>query len=244
MLFLPKVGVTIPVFYNSYRQVAACSVPQNLHIHAKELVLDEVLAVQPQTQIVPTIDKVKGKNFPVVSLVKGMAFALVDLTDAREVFGSLEAGKAPEVELDAERGWSEGFVGCVYFLRKSRAEQEGEPTIQNLQCRMISHGREEPGSGSAACALACYLALQETKDNVADGDLVKKTEEMKLESTSKEGQVERKVFGIQQGVEMGRLCTIAVEVDVKIGTDGKSSISGVILSGRASFNLRGELLGF
>ncbi|OQV01534.1 hypothetical protein CLAIMM_06875 [Cladophialophora immunda] len=250
-VLLTKAG-RIPIFFNPYRQVAACAVPFSYHIHAHRVPIEKIISTQPHIQIVPTIDKEKDKTFPLVSIVKGMTFVLVDLTDNAEIFGALQGGKSPEAELDAE--WSPSFVGCMYYKVLAKNEQPGEPAIHNVQARMISHGIEDPGTGSACCALACYLALNDagspsepkkpaeeaTDKGTADSELAKKTEELKVG----EAKNERKVFGIQQGAEMGRLCTIAVEVDVKTDAHGKRSIANVILSGRANLHLKGEILGF
>jgi predicted PhzF superfamily epimerase YddE/YHI9 len=239
-VLLTKAG-RIPVFYNPYRQVAACAVPHDFHLHAGRVPMEKVIGTQPHIQIVPTIDQEKGRTFPVVSIVKGMTFALVDLTDNPEVFAALQAGKAPEVELDPD--WSPSFVGCMYYKLVASSEQAGEPTIHNIQARMISQGIEDPGTGSACSALSCYLALNPSSTSAkptpsdTEGELAKKTEDLQVGE-----KTERKVFGIQQGAEMGRLCTIAVEVDVKTDSEGKTSIANVILSGRGTLQLRGEIL--
>ena len=248
----------VPVFYNPFRMVAACAVPHNMHLHKDRVTMDKILNRQPQIQIVPTYDRIKDKTFPVVSGVKGMTFVLIDLTDAPDVLGSLKTSEAPDYELDAE--WSPSFEGALYYVRKDTMHQESEPAIHAIQARMISQGVEDPGTGSACCALACYLATGEMKDleprvkaeskeegNVAD-ELAKKTEEVKLEDTNKSDtkdkekeKFERHVYAIQQGVEMGRLCTIAVEVDLKVERDDSKSIANVTLSGRVNFFARGEL---
>jgi predicted PhzF superfamily epimerase YddE/YHI9 len=204
--------------------------------------MEKIIATQPQIQIIPTIDKAKNKSFPVVSIVKGMTFVLVDLTEHPEIFAALQAGQAPEAELDPT--WSPSYVGSFYYKVQAHSEQPGEPTIHNLQARMIAQGIEDAGTGSASSALACYLALQSTSPSgkpeasEAGTELAKQTEGLKLEE-----KTERKVFGIQQGVEMGRLSTIAVEVDVKTDAQGKVSLANVILSGRATVHLKGELIG-
>lgn len=196
----------------------------------------------------PTIEKVKGKSYPVVSIVKGMTFALVDLTSAPEVLAALLPGQAPEVELDKD--WSPSFVGCLYYNIVGLAEQEGEPTIHNIQARMISHGIEDPGTGSACSALACYLALNplsspETNEKEASDSSASSVEkvEAKTKDLKIEEKTERIVFGIQQGIEMGRACTIAVEVDVKTDAESKTSIANIILSGRGTVFSTGQLLG-
>ncbi|EXJ90244.1 hypothetical protein A1O1_03343 [Capronia coronata CBS 617.96] len=241
-VLLTKAG-KIPIFFNPYRQIAACAVPTTFHVHAHQVPMERIISTQPHVQIVPTIDKEKGRTFPLVSIVKGLSFVLVDFTDNPELFATLEPGKAPEAELD--QNWSPSFVGCMYYKLLAKSEQPGEPTIHNIQVRMMTNGTEDSGSGSGCSALACYLALhgpseaKDPKPSDQDADLAKKAEDLKLEA-----KTERKVFGIQQGVEMGRVSTIAVEVDVKTDTDGSRSITNVILSGRASAMSEGKLLGF
>jgi predicted PhzF superfamily epimerase YddE/YHI9 len=238
----------VPIFYNPYRQVAACGVPTNFHAHDRRVSMDAVIATQPHIQIVPTIEKVKQQNFPVVSIVKGMTFSLIDLTDAPEVLAALQPAKAPEVELD--EAWKPSFVGALYYKRLPPSEAKGEPTIHNIQARMISHGVEDPGTGSACCALSAYLALNlGSNDNKAEGvkgaspdtegALAAKTKNLDIG----EARTERMVFGILQGKEMGRLCTIAIEVDVRTDKDGKRSVANIVLSGRASAHLEGKIIG-
>jgi predicted PhzF superfamily epimerase YddE/YHI9 len=247
-VLMTKAG-PVPVFYNPYRQVAACAVPHNLHLHKDRVSMNKILAGQPQLQIVPTYDKIKDKTFPIVSGVKGMTFALVDLTDAPEVLGALKASEAPEYEVDAE--WSPSFTGAFYYKRQDSMIQENEPTIHPIQARMITQGIEDPGTGSASSALACYLATDEmrsirpeVKKNDIDSELSRKTEQVKLDERPDKEKLERHVYAIQQGVEMGRHCTIAVEVDLKIHGDGSKSVANVTLSGRVNFFARGELQPF
>lgn len=211
--------------------------------------MSKILARQPQIQIVPTYDQIKDKTYPIVSGVKGMTFALVDLTEAPEVLGALKPSEAPEYELDAE--WSPSFIGAFYYKRKDSMTQANEPTIHAIQARMITQGIEDPGTGSACGALACYLATDELKaispksqKNDIDSELSQKTEQVKLEEKSEKEKVERHVYAIQQGVEMGRLCTIAVEVDLKVHDDGSKSVVNVTLSGRVNFFATGNLSPF
>lgn len=222
--------------------------PFQYHVHSEQVGIEKVIDTQPHVQIVPTIEKVKGKSYPVVSIVKGMTFALVDLTDAPEVFAALRPGQSPDVELD--RDWSPSFVGCLFYKIMGLAEQEGEPTIHNIQARMISYGTEDPGTGSACSALSCYLALnprsspslEKVEANDSPADSVEKVE-ARTKDLKIEEKTERMVFGIQQGIEMGRACTIAVEVDVKTDSESKTSIGNIILSGRGTVFSTGQLLG-
>lgn len=254
-MLMTKAG-PVTVFYNPYRMVGACAVPHNVHLHKQMVSMEKILTRQPQVQIVPTYDKIKDKCFPVVSGVKGMTFVLVDLTDAPDVMGALKPSETPEYETDED--WSPTFKGALYYVRKDAMVQDGEPTIHAIQARMISHGSEDPGTGSACCALACYLATGEMKDltpkakkeTAQEDELAKKTQEIKLEDSSNtetqtqpRDKMQRHVYAIQQGVEMGRVCTIAVEVDLREEKDGSKKIINVTLSGRANFFARGELSG-
>lgn len=195
--------------------------------------MEKILAVQPQLQIIPTVEKVKDQSFPVVSIVKGMTFALIDLTETPEVLVALEVGKGPEVELDEE--WKPSFVGALYYRRIEDTEKSVGQVIHNIRARMITQGMEDPGTGSACCALACYLALN--KGSSKEG-LEKQTAGLKLED-----KLEHLVYAIEQGVEMRRKSQIAVEVDLKRDATGKKAVANVILSGRSNLFAAGQLLG-
>lgn len=242
----------IPVLYNTNRQVAACSIPHAVHVHKMQVDFDKVLNVQPQLQIVPGIEKYKNQMSPVVSIVKGMTFSLVDLTSIPEALGALGASKAPEVRLDD--GWTPSFVGAIYYKKRNALVQAGEPTIHSIQARVITQGFEDPGTGSAGSALACYLALNEDvsvdEKPESDGEgskqestvdkVTQKTAEVSLEGQTK--RTHRHIYAIQQGIELGRACTIAVEVDVVLESDGTKRVERVTLSGKASFFAKGELM--
>lgn len=248
-VLLTKAG-PITVLSNPYRQVYACVVPHNFHIHKHRTSFENVVGTQPQIEIVPGMERLKEKTFPVVSIVKGMTFSLIDLTDAPEVMAALRAGEAPAAKLDDE--WDVGLVGCLYYQRRGMKEKEGEAAILEIHQRMITDGQEDPGTGSASCALGCYLALSmglskndregheldEDKASQASAEITDRTKSMTIS-----GKKEHHVFGIEQGVELGRKCQICVEVDITQDEEGQGSVGAVMLSGRCSFVTRGELLG-
>lgn len=187
-----------------------------------------------------------------------MTFVLVDFSAAPEVLGALKPSQAPKYDLDRE--WSPSFKGALYYKKLDSMVQDNEPTIHTIQARMITNNMEDPGTGSACCALACYLATNEMEDlqiqakpeNVEfDAELATKTEGIKLEDTTENPENktqeqrpkrERHVYAVQQGVEMGRMCTIAVEVDLEILPNGSKRIANVTLSGRANTFATGELV--
>lgn len=247
-VLLTKAG-PITVLSNPYRQVVACIVPHNVHIHSSTVSVNDILATQPQVQIIPTMENLKEKSFPIVSIVKGMNFALVDLTDAPEVMAALRAGEAPAAKLD--EGWDVGIVGCLYYQRYNVEEKEGEPAIHKIHQRMIFQGIEDPGTGSASCALGCYLALtmkttqsdrkkrhgERNGASTVDSDIAESTK-----SLSFDDKREHFVFGIVQGIEMGRKSQICVEVDITENEEAGRTVSAVMLSGRSAFVTRGELM--
>lgn len=248
VVLLTKAG-PITVFSNPYRQVQACIVPHNIHIHNSTIALDDILATQPQFQIFPATDTLKGKTFPIVSIVKGMSFCLVDLTDTPDLMAALRAGESPAANLDAE--WNDGLLGCLYYQHQGVEAKEGEPVIHKIHQRMICQGLEDPGTGSASCALGCFLALTMTNDKIdmegahvkddasqVSSGIVEKTKSLNLNEKK-----QHYVFGVEQGVEMGRTCQICVEVDVTENEAGQRAVGAVMLSGRSTFVTKGEIIG-
>lgn len=162
---------------------------------------------------------------------------------------ALRAGESPAATLDVE--WNAGLLGCLYYQHQGMEAKEGEPVIHKIHQRMIFQGLEDPGTGSASCALACFLALTMTNDKVDmrgahvkdDGSQVSSEIVEKTKSLSLDAKKQHYVFGIEQGVEMGRTCQICVEVDVTENEAGQRVVSAVMLSGRSAFVTKGEIIG-
>ena len=155
----------IPISLSAGGKVTA-KIPHNMHIH-------------PSLSSALSIDK----TCPVVSIVKGMTFILVQVKDL-EILGTMKAGIECNLD-DLDEGWREGFYGTYFYV------DQGTDLLgrRSLRTRMIQ-GWEDPATGSAASALCCYLALQVPLPEV-------------------EGPIE---FAITQGVEMGRRSEIGVQV--------------------------------
>ncbi|QSS51248.1 hypothetical protein I7I53_06514 [Histoplasma capsulatum var. duboisii H88] len=213
-------GGLIQAHYDPARQVAAIEIPHNIHIHARETTKDEVLAVQ--RQLLPRAeetDKMRA-SYPIFSIAPGMTFTLVDFTSCPSLLPRLEHGYAPEPTLDA--GWTvrvgedapTPFCGCVYFLQLQTDFTE-EPYITRLRVRVIAAGLEEAASASGCSALAAYLALQ------------------------KGGANSRHAYAIEQGVDIGRVSQLCVEV--RLNETG-TSVSRVSLSAKTTFVMEGRLL--
>ncbi|KAK2763698.1 hypothetical protein FQN54_009314 [Arachnomyces sp. PD_36] len=207
---ITKAG-NVVVQFDPQRQVAAAEIPHKVNIHAAKTTKDEVLAVQPGLSSAADIGKM-GDSFPVVSIVKGMTFTLVDFSSAPALLTQLKAGEAPKPELD--EGWRESHYGTIFYSQLT-PDTETTNVINRIRVRMICDGIEDPATGSGCSALATYLALQ------------------------KGGKDSRHGFAIEQGVEMGRRSQICIEV--KLDASG-TGVAGVTLSGRATFITEGRLL--
>jgi PhzF family phenazine biosynthesis protein len=148
---------------------------------------------------------------PVVSIVKGMSFIMAKMPDlealARQNKGFRENSY---VDLDGlDEGWRVGLMATYCYVDLGVDESR----TRQIRTRCLSM-REDPATGSAASALTCYLALQDTPVN----------------------QTMR--FMVTQGVEMGRKSVIRVEVTKT--SDGKA-IEKVVLSGTAVKVMEGSL---
>lgn len=212
--FITKAG-PVPIFMSGDGDgregtlpVVTADIPHNVHIHAHTIgdLERPILGLSS----IPEIRKAELKA-PIVSIVKGMTFLLVELKNLallREV-----KMESPEVDfhglLDGE--WGEGFVSKYYFV--VLGEEEG---VVRIRTRMLEVAMEDPATGSAASALSAWLSL-------------------KGEERGRSGGSRR--FEITQGVEMGRRSVIGVEVVVG---DGKK-VEGVRLSGSAVLVMEGSL---
>ncbi|KAE8386116.1 hypothetical protein ETB97_009406 [Aspergillus alliaceus] len=139
---------------------------------------------------------------PVISIVKGLSFVLAQLPGLEAlatVSGALLDDCFTSDHLD--EGWNMGPTGTEYFVDLGRDEQG----YRKLRTRMFI-GWEDPGTGSASSALACYLALCESKE-LGKGPFD---------------------YHIIQGVEMGRQNDIYITVSRNEGGD---QIANVLLRG-------------
>ena len=190
------------------------NIPHNVHIHRHTLgdSQDPLFGLSQN----PALAKAE-RAAPIVSIVKGMTFLLVQL-DNLETLAQVEVvGSKLSFEgmLDQGDGWDVGLVARYYFVIGENADESehgvGKDQVQNIRTRMVESTMEDPATGSAACALCSYLALTENRSSK---------------------------FEVTQGVEMGRRSVIGVEVVVD--TEGKK-IQNVRLSGAAVLVMEGEL---
>ncbi|KAI5464745.1 hypothetical protein BGZ63DRAFT_351105 [Mariannaea sp. PMI_226] len=185
-------------------------IPHNVRQHANTLA-DLPNPSPGQLNPDPTIRRLEV-NAPLFSIVKGMTFALVNLPDLdhlAKVETSVVKFQADQV-LDDD--WKTGFMSKYYYVHMGQ-RTENSKTVFSIRSRMMEASFEDPATGSAACALSSYLALQqpELRDQTV-------------------------LFEIDQGVEMGRESNIVVEITLR-----DSKIDTVKLSGTATQVIRGHV---
>ena len=76
-------------------QSVSAEIPHNVHIHSNAVSIDALGKTQASLRGLSM-----KQDFPVVSIVKGVTYALVDFTDSPEMFASVAAGPSPSVDLD------------------------------------------------------------------------------------------------------------------------------------------------
>lgn len=194
--------------YNSKAKLAEIEIPHNVQIHSQTVIGRAVLKKQPYL----ARTSVATSELPVVSLLKGLTFILINLPSIIPHIEKLEAGAGVDVSsVKLDEGWESSFVGCYFYVIASHPNER----VHKLRTRMLEPSvGEDAATGSAACTLACYLALK-------DG---------------RQGRTYQ--YSIEQGIEMGRASEIHVRVT--LGTEGKT-VHSVILAGRAVLVTQGSL---
>jgi PhzF family phenazine biosynthesis protein len=175
--FRTKAGL-IRLQYDLETGQASAEIPHNIRVHAASYGANLVKRSQATVRNLPA-------ESPIVSIVKGMTFVLVELPDLDDLGRVSLPQMADDVRLD--EGW-ESFVGTYFFV--SLGEPSGANQPVQLRARMLENQLEDPATGSAACTLASFLAMRDA----APGETMQ--------------------YEITQGVEMGRKSSIGVDVAV------------------------------
>lgn len=198
--FITKAG-KIPITYDGKDDnTTHAEIPHNFHVHKSTCLESELVRLQPNVINPPAVS-------PIVSIVRGMTFVLVKL-DSLESLRSVDLTPL-EVATNLDKDW-ESFVGQYFYFRDGL---ESDTNTILLRTRMISPGLEDPATGSAACTLACHLAIEEGSPGKSFS------------------------FKITQGVEMGRKC----EISVRVQLDSKGAIDKVYLSGKSASVMNGTI---
>ena len=195
--------------YDPKTKLAQAEIPHNVRIHQEPVSGRAVLKAQPYLSRTSVVTS----ELRVVSIVKGMSFVLIQVPSISPHLEKLEIS-GHSVDCDAvklDEGWTPSFIGTYFYTITS---QYNEKPVK-LRTRMLAPSvGEDSATGSAATALASFLAL-------------------------KDGTGERNFFyAIEQGVEMGR----ASEIQVKVTLDATGkAVEKVVLAGRAVEVTQGAL---
>ncbi len=194
--------------YDRKEKLVEVEIPHNVHNHSHTISGRAVLKTQPYL----ARTSVATSELPVVSPLKGLTFILINLPSIIPHLEKLEAGAGVDTSsVKLDEGWEPSFVGCYFYVIASHPTER----VQKLRTRMLEpRVGEDAATGSAACTLACYLALK-------DG---------------RHGRVYQYI--IEQGIEMGRASEI--HVTVTLGAEGKT-VHSVVLAGRAVLVTEGSL---
>jgi PhzF family phenazine biosynthesis protein len=200
----------VPITYDPENEVVSAEVPHNIHQHQQGATLAHILPVQASLKTASDLHGVPETS-PVVSVVKGVTYALVDLTERADLFSNIVPGGSPALDLD--EGWKPSFTGVMYY-RNGGSRVEGDTVIWDLRVRMVAIDLEDPACGSGGSSLGAYLALL----------------------NGQQGQSHR--FYIDQGIEMDRESHLIV--DVLLDEDRKR-VSTIKLAGQAAFVAEGSI---
>ena len=173
-------------------------IPINFKIHPR-YVHPRVKVLQPQLKDSDYINGLEGSE-AVTSIVKGMTFLLLPLT-SEDALSRLQP--PPEGISVGGMGEWDGFVGLYFFYMR----EDG-----SLRTRMFDGPLEDPATGSAAAALAGWLA--------------------------KERGPGVWTFNFVQGEKMGRRS----EIEVMVGVNARSEVEKVELGGSAVEIMKGTVV--
>ncbi|KAE9371630.1 phenazine biosynthesis protein-like protein PhzF family [Stipitochalara longipes BDJ] len=207
--FVTKAG-RIAISLNGDGDGVKAAIPHNVHIHKHTLgdLSEQTLGLSSEREL-----REAELKAPIVSIVKGMTFLLVELKSL-EALGRVDLqGQSIDFHgvLDNQEGWGESFVAKYYFVVLNRRRKgEGEDVVR-VRTRMLEVGMEDPATGSAASALSSWLSLRE-------------------------GRSRR--YEVTQGVEMGRSSEIGVYVELD---RERRRVQSVTLSGCAVVVMEGSL---
>ncbi|KAJ4383424.1 hypothetical protein N0V86_001472 [Didymella sp. IMI 355093] len=170
--------------YDVAKKTAKAAIPHDVHVHKKRWSRDALFQLQPSLAAAHERGEVRAQeDYPVVSIVKGMTFVLVELESVEALAKVSLAGQSVEID-GLDQDWNETFIGMYFYVRTGKSESGAT----QVRTRMIEGPLEDPATGSAASDLVAYLSLNE-------------------------GQAgETLNFELVQGVEMGRRSEIFIDV--------------------------------
>lgn len=193
--------------YNKTTGVASASIPHEVRVHRSLMSWPRVVEIQRGLAAVPSSSALANTPMPLVSVVRGMNFVLVDLSPQPELLDKVVptmSDIAKHSDLDTDFNDGGNLIANVFYYEYP--DHEANDRVIRLRQRVMAIELEDPATGSACSALGAYLAL-------------------------KRGGAGRTYnFEIDQGIEMGRASKIFVEV--RLSQDGKQ-VDTINLSGQA-----------
>ena len=210
-LSIPTQAGEVVIDYDPGSRAVVAEVPHNIHRHTRDTPKQSIADTQPGFTASKAYSSLKAA-YPSLSIVKGVTYFLVDLTDLPELFADVKAGGSPAIDLDDE--WGPSFTGTMYY-RAIETRDENGTKVQSLRVRMIAINLEDPACGSGCCSLGAYLALQ---DGARGG---------------------KYRFQFDQGSEIGRDSALTVHV---VLNELGSAVSKIQLSGEAVPVMEGTML--
>lgn len=205
----------IPIRRSPKGGLVTAAIPHDTHLNSR--VLGDAKVPLRASALHPTPDIRSAElGAPLFSIVKGVTFALVQLS-CLDLLSEPSPGPFPCTSKDIiDAGWSETFLARYYYVLISTDVSDAGVRTCKLRTRMMEDNMEDPATGSAACALASFLALQVYTETVI-------------------------WFEITQGVELGRQSDIAVEVGVDVGEDGERRVKEIQLGGKTRQIMQGTI---
>ncbi|KKZ63067.1 hypothetical protein EMCG_02568 [[Emmonsia] crescens] len=205
--------------------IVSALIPHNVHIHSTRFSLEDLFKLHPSMK--PYLDaSAHTDGFPIVSVVKGMTAAHVQLPSLEALAAATTASGGygfPAISTEAggyfDPDWDTGLPLHVYFYVKDVRDEVRKTNV--IRSRMFFDATEDPATGSAASGLVSYLAL--TGQGGGSGA----------------GNQEEMLFHVVQGVEMGRRSDIGLKVILK---EGGKEIDKIQLSGSAVKVSEGDIL--
>jgi PhzF family phenazine biosynthesis protein len=170
--------------YDVVKKTAKAAIPHDVRVHEKRWSRDELLKLQKGLAAAHLNGgMVLQEDYPIVSIVKGMTFVLVELENL-EALAKVSLASESVIIGGLDQGWNETFVGMYFYVLTGNSKDGA------VQCRtrMIEGPLEDPATGSAASDLVAYLSLRRG----SPGESLR--------------------YELIQGVEMGRRSEIFIEV--------------------------------
>ena len=102
--------------YDVANKTAKAAIPHDVHVHSKRWSRDELFRLQPGLASAHAKGEVKAQeDYPIVSIVKGMTFVLVELESLEALAKVSLAGQSIEID-GLDQGWNETFIGTYFYV--------------------------------------------------------------------------------------------------------------------------------